>query len=126
MKLLDASDIERLRSAIRKWGKPAIVASKYDEKMLLSQIEIWRTVTEMKWNAVDEPKYEQDITIRYWLQVAMEAVGFRTAERLEKLIQPIDTIFQSRMIPQNAKTYGKRPQLKEKEYFWEAHTLLPK
>lgn len=125
MKLLEPSDIERIRAAIRAWGKPAIVASKYDEKTLMSQIDIWHRVTEMSWGVNDRLKYEQDIVIRYWIQVVLESVSLTARERLQKLVTPIDVVFQEKMRPQNPTSYGKRPTLQERNYFWETHTLLP-
>jgi hypothetical protein len=125
MKLLEPSDVERIRAAIRAWGKPAVVASRYDERTLMSQIDIWRRVTEMNWDAREKPKYEQDIVIRYWIQVVLEAVNLTTRERLQRLVIPIDARFQEKMRPQAPTSYGKRPSLRERSYFWETHTLLP-
>lgn len=125
MKLLEPSDVERIRAAIRAWGKPAVVASRYDERTLMSQIDIWRRVTEMDWQPNEQPKYEQDIVIRYWIQMVLEAVSPTACERLQKLITPIDVRFQEKMRPQAPTSYGKRPTLQERSYFWETHTLLP-
>lgn len=121
---LTEQDLSSIRKALKAWGKPSLAIERYSERLFLSQAEIWHKFVTMDWTRENREKYEQDLTIRYWLQVAIEAVSEDCANRLANHIRESDEVFVERSVPQQCREYGKRPTLRQEEYFWEIRSLI--
>lgn len=124
MKLLNDHDVSHIRRALRQWKKPEEVIKKYDDKYLMKQIEAWKKFVSIEWHTGMEGKYAVDVTVRYWLQVVIECATPSSADKIQKTIDPYDTMFKSKMKPQQTTAYAAHTPLKGGDYFWETHTIL--
>lgn len=123
--ILSAKDIDRIRKALLAWGKPASAVSLFTEKMLSQQIEIWKNVVHFGWTHDLAEKYEQDVAVRYWIQIAIEHSDPKAAGQIHELVAPYDAHFQSIMKPRQIPvSAGKAPLLRH-PYFWEKNSILP-
>jgi hypothetical protein len=123
--ILTDEDLAGIRTALRGWGKPESAIRLFDEAMLMKQTEIWKMFVNYPWTAEVQEKYETDIVVRYWLQIAVEHVSKETGRRIQALLDPLDAVFKSRMKVQARKTYARGAPLSRSPYFWEEHTLVP-
>ena len=118
------SDLEAIRGAIRKWGKPSSVVDEYAGARLYDEFCAWAQFVDTDWEAWDQSEYNHDIGCRSWIQLAIEYSSSATAIRLEAAVAPIDARFKSRMRPAR-RMIERTPVLQGHPYFWETHTLHP-
>lgn len=123
--ILSSKDVDSIRRALLRWGKPASAVSMYTEKMLLQQIEIWKNVVHYSWTADHGEKYEQDIAVRYWIQIAMEHSGVEASGQIEDLVAPHDQHFRRIMKPVRPPRRTSKAPLSGHPYFWEENSILP-
>jgi hypothetical protein len=79
---ITVADLESIRDAIRKWGKPSRVADEYEGARLYDQLCAWAQFVDTDWADWDQSEYDHDIGCRYWIQVAIEHSSSATATRL--------------------------------------------
>jgi hypothetical protein len=118
------SDLESIREAIRKWGKPPSVADEYAGARLYDEFCAWAQFVDTDWTDWDQSEYNHDIGCRYWIQLAIENSSSTTAARLQTAVAPIDARFKTRMRP-TWRAFERTPVLHDHPYFWETHTLHP-
>lgn len=122
--ILSAKDIDRIRKALLAWGKPASAVSLFNEKMLRQQIEIWKNVVQFEWTRDLVEKYQQDIAVRYWIQIAIEHSEPKAAGRIHELVAPHDAHFQSIMKPRPFPASAGKAPLSGHPYFWEENSIV--
>ncbi len=123
--ILTDEDLAGIRTALRGWGKPESAVALFDEKMLVKQVEIWKMFVTYPWAASLREKYDTDIVIRYWLQIAVEHSSDESGRRIQALLEPIDALFKDRMRPAGRTEYARKAPLSRGPYFWEENTLVP-
>jgi hypothetical protein len=122
---IELSDLERIRSAIRRWGKPAEVADAYDGSLLYRHVEAWHQFVKTDWGNWDASEYDHDIGCRVWVQLAIENSCAGSSERIELAVRPADEHFRASMVPAVAWCRRTTPVLDSHPYFWETHTIHP-
>lgn len=122
---ITVSDLEKIRSSLRRWGKPEEVVCKFSGSQLHTYYEMWSQFVDTDWSNWDISEYDHDIGCRYWIQIAIENSNLDTRKNLEKFVSLLDEQFKARMKPsQIAQPTSKEPFLGS-PYFWETHTIHP-
>lgn len=122
---IEVSDLERIRDAVRRWGKPTDVVEAYSGSMLHDQLGAWRQFVETDWSHWDISEYGHDNGCRVWIQLAIESSSPETSERIRRAAHPSDEAFRAKMVPAVPWCRRTTPVLKSHPYFWETHTIHP-
>lgn len=122
---LTSSDLEKIRIALRVWGKSQEVVDNFSETRLQEHYGNWSQFVDNDWENWDISEYIHDIGCRYWIQIAIENSGGDTAKNLERLVQPIDDRFKVKMQPCQTVSYASKDGLLNHPYFWETHAIHP-
>ncbi len=115
---LGDDELAHVRAAIRRWGKPAAVAERFNSGDVARHIRAWNAFVERDWAEFDLSEYHHDLGCRTWLELLIDAVSPRTATRITGAIRSADARFLARMQPRRAAGLARG-------IFWEANTLHP-
>ncbi len=122
---IEASDLERIRDALRRWGKPRDVIENYSGSLLHQHLGAWKAFVETDWSNWDISEYHHDIGCRSWIQLAIENSEHNTADRIHQAAKVLDKLFRAKMSPAVESCRNTTPVLKSHPYFWETHTIHP-
>jgi hypothetical protein len=123
---ITATDIARIREAVRTWGKPPYVVDKFDGARIHAHLQAWMHFVETNWDGWDISEYDHEIGVRTWIQLAIEYSAPATSERIRAAVQVADRVFQEKMVPAVPWCrHSSTMVLREHPYFWETHTIHP-
>ena len=118
--------MEKIRVALRSWGKSEEIVSGFTGSRLHDYFGTWSQFVDTDWSDWDRAEYNHDIGCRYWIQLAIENSSSDTSENLQQAVQPVDERFKARMKPcQDTTQLMLKGPFLDHPYFWETHTIHP-
>ena len=122
---VETSDLERIRDALRRWGKPCDVIENYCGSLLHQHLIAWQEFAETDWSKWDISEYHHDIGCRFWIQLAIENSEPNTADQIHQAAKVSDELFRAKMSPAVESCRSSTTVLRSHPYFWETHTIHP-